>query len=215
MMWTAHKIALFPAPVRVYGVRLMPPTLGQFMTLEHLESPYVNAGIAMPDDLILAVLVCAVPYWVGVRIIRSKRLCRWACRFIAWRARRVKWQAESRTFARWLHECTWQPERIVAEDEKAGWPACAPYAYRVAYSLMDRFTERELMRMPMPKVGLYMLAKAEAAGNQFGTLAEWKRVPNPLGGVGLPEGYAYHYEDYPEIERILHPELYATQEQKQ
>ena len=93
------------------------------------------------------------------------------------------------------------PERFKEQGEKSGNNPCTPYSYRLAYMLLDRFTEREILRMPLPKAHLYVLARAESGGSQFETLDEYQ-------ANGLPEGYAYHPKDFPEIDKTLHPEEY-------
>jgi len=205
MLWTAHKIALFPAPVEIGKHRLMPLTLGQFLVLEHLESPYVSGGVALPHDLATALLVCSLPWRLAAWVIRRRRLFSLVLWLTFRRMWRMDWQAESVRFGRWVHECTWMPERFREEGEKSGFPPCSPYAYRLAYMLMDRFTEREIMAMPMPKAHLYALARAESQGAQFERLDEYR-------ANGLPEGYAYHPKDFPDIDRQLHPEDYIEKE---
>jgi len=206
MLWTAHKIALFPARYRVGGQTLMPLTVGHFLVLEHLESPYVCGGPAMPHDLATALLVCSVPWRVAAWIIRRPRLLKLALWLVFRRMGVIDWKPESVKFGRWISDCTWMPERFKQEGEKNGFPPCSPYAYRLAYMLMDRFSEREIMAMPMPKAHLYALARAESQGAQFERLDEYREN-------GLPEGYAYHPKDYPEIEQALHPEEHLEQEQ--
>jgi len=203
MMWTAHKIALFPAPVRFCGVTVLPVTVGQFRILEHLESPYTCGGLAMPSDLTAAVVICSLPGRVGEWCVRRVWPFKVLQGIASLKARlaRVDWKAESVRFGRWMKECSWMPERFKEENEKAGFTPSCPYSYRVAYMLMDRFTERQILGMPMPKAHLYALARAESQGAQFETLDEYR-------ANGLPEGYAYHPKDYPEIDKTLHPEEY-------
>jgi hypothetical protein len=73
MMWTAHKIGLFPSPVRVCGFTLMPPTVGQYQILEHLESPYLGGGRALASELYTAVLICWAPRWLGLFLVRHPK----------------------------------------------------------------------------------------------------------------------------------------------
>jgi hypothetical protein len=80
MMWTAHKIALFPQPERICGLDLMPPTVGQYQILEHLESPYTCGGLPSLDELAGAAIVCRLPAALSLWCIRR----RWPFALLIW-----------------------------------------------------------------------------------------------------------------------------------
>lgn len=228
MMWTAHKIGLFPAPVKVCGMTLMPPTVGQYQILEHLESPYLGGEPALVTELYTAVLICRAPRWLGLFLVRHPLLLGtclyfmatgWAgllfitrspkwiqplLRAVAVRLQRGRpeWTEEHKTFHRWMQECTWLPEPFRDEGEKRPGASGIPSSYRMQDGLLGKFTLRQILAMPMPEANLRLLAQSANASRRYET-------PEEYAQMGYPEGYAYHEEDFPvlnetraEVERI-------------
>jgi hypothetical protein len=186
-MWTRHKVALFPDRAAVCGVSLLPPTVAQVRLLEHVESPLMTGGTATAGDLALLVILCWLPAGVGRWLLRHGRLLAAAVAWVGWRARRSDWRQEVFVAQSWLDSCMWIPARIVSEKEQGGappYPLASPYTARIIWHLCERFTERRVLAMSIVEASLYMLARAEAEGNQFETLDDFRRI-------GIEESEAY------------------------
>jgi len=199
MIWTAHKIALFPTPVKVCGVTLHPPTVGHFQILEHLENPYTCGGDATLEQLLSAVLVCQRSFSRGVRMIRSPIILALRMKWLALRMYRMKleWKAESTRFRRFIDECSWVPERFKDEHEKMMLPNGIPTSYRIIDCLLScGFRDAEILDMPLPKANLHILAHSANKGSEYESLDDYK-------ASGFPEGYAYHPEDWPTVKTML------------
>ena len=197
-MWTAQKIALFPTPVKVCGVTLLPPSVGALRVLEHLESPFVSGGQITAPDVYGAVAVCAWSYRRAVWSITKRAPFAWAIYRIGKRVRKLRlaWQDEAEKLRRFIHECCWVPERFKEEGEPQKGPNGVPASYRIVDCLLGKFTEREILNMPMPKANLYILAGSANKGSEFEALEQY--IAN-----GLPEAFAYHEEDFPDIREAM------------
>lgn len=186
-MWTRHKVALFPDRAAVCGVSLLPPTVAQVRLLEHVDSPLMVGGTATSGDLALLVLICRLPAGVGRWLLRHGRLLACAVAWVGWRARKSDWRAEAFAAQAWLDSCMWLPARIVSEREQAaapGYPLASPYTARIVWHLCERFDERRVLAMSIVEATVYMLARAEANGNQFETLEDFRQI-------GIEETEAY------------------------
>jgi hypothetical protein len=193
-MWTLHKAALFPSVKRICGVPLNPPTVGHYAILETMESPFLYGGTALSGDLIGCVVLLSMNHARASRLIRHPILFGFLQWVFAWRMRRkgLTFEGESARLSRWISECTWFPERFVEPGTPPSFPSASPHAIRLLWILTEHFTEKEVLAMSIIKAHALALARAESNGNQYETKQEYF-------AQGLPEGYAYHKEDYPEI----------------
>lgn len=204
-MWTLQKIALFPSPVKVCGVRLMPLTVGQLMLLEHFENPYLVGGMTSEAQLVMAVLTCRLPFGLMRWLVGHPVLLGFACGWVRGRMVRggMRWTEEGRAFRRWIHECTWTPDRFRREGEPPPKPTGVPASYRIMAALLGKFRKAEILAMPMPEANLHALAASANSGAEYETPEEYSMMKLPVAPDGLPEGYAYHEEDYPEIQAFM------------
>ena len=67
MEYVEHKAVWFPSPVKVAGLQLMPPTIGQIRLLDAVSSPFLVGGEAVPLDVAIALHILRTPW----------RRCRW------------------------------------------------------------------------------------------------------------------------------------------
>ena len=68
--------AVIPDPVRIFGLRLRPFSLGHLLLLDRLGSPYVRGGNIGLDDLLLAVWICSRGIDANIELLDSAQL--WA-----------------------------------------------------------------------------------------------------------------------------------------
>jgi hypothetical protein len=197
-MWTAHKIAMFPTPVKVCGVSLLPPSVGAFKILEHLENPYTCGGLETVESLFCAVLVCKYGYARSMRMIRNPVILALRMKWLAFRVRRLRldWKKESVKFRRFVDECSWVPTRFVKDGEEHPLPNGVPMSYRIEDLIPSRYTESQIMDMPMPKANLHILAHSANKGSEYESAEDYQQA-------GYPEGYAYHEEDWPAVTEMM------------
>jgi hypothetical protein len=194
-MWTIHKAAFFPSPVRICGVSLMPPTVGHYAILEAIESPFLCGGNAKAGDLLGTVALLSVSHKTAAELVRRPARWGWRQRALAWRMRRKRLtlEDETRRLSRWMAECVWFPERFKdPATEKPSFPSSVPHANKLVWILTEHFPKADVLAMNIIEAHCYALSRAEMVGNQFETLQEYQQV-------WLPEGYAYHPTEYPEI----------------
>jgi hypothetical protein len=196
----------------------MPPTVGQYQILEHLESPYLGGGRALASELYTAVLICWAPRWLGLFLVRHPKCLgtciyfmaagwagllhvvaqpRWLRPISRWLEarvgrRRVEWVDEHQRFFRWMQECTWVPEPFRDENDPKPEAAGIPTSYRMQDGLIGKFTLREVLAMSMPEANLRLLAASANSGRKYETPEEYAKN-------AYPEGFAYHEEDFPTL----------------
>lgn len=182
MEYIEHKAVWFPCAVRIAGLRLRPPTLGQLRLLEAVNSPFIAGGRADSDDCAIALWILATP-WRRAR----RRLERpgWMAARIAWMQwRRVRDAGGcARAIEGFVGRALWVPERY--EREGAGAPAFAP-ASGLAARLALRAARLGLAALahgrrgawdcvwdiPVDAVLAYGTAAAETEGSEYQTRGE-------------------------------------------
>lgn len=83
--------AAIPEPVRVFGLRLRPFSLGHLLLLDRLGSPYIRGGNIGINDLLLAVWICARGFRENTELLDSSEF--WS---------KVKAWKRSVVIGRWL-----------------------------------------------------------------------------------------------------------------
>jgi len=192
MEYVEHKAVWFPSPVRVAGIRLMPPTLGQIRLLEAVSSPFLVGGEAVPLDSAIALHILRTPW----------RLCRWQlthpslfaalAQFLLLR-RAVRSESAAASISAFIVAALWEPEQYIQDGAAA--PAFNPatgYAVRLALraarlplaSLCHTHTPthphtsswRCVWDVPVPAAIAYCIAQAEASGTEYQDRAERDQI---------------------------------------
>lgn len=168
----SHIAAWFPADVKIAGVRLSPPTLGQWRLLEAVGSPFAFGGDATVDDARFALALLSLPWRAGTEILRHPRRLRVRA---AWKGMRAT--AETvRELAEWC-DCAWaSPERYRRDGEVSGdgfEPCCgisvryAMRANRLNLTGLFPFRARTVWDLPIPFVLWGCVCASELDGAEF------------------------------------------------
>jgi hypothetical protein len=197
-MWSIHKAALFPSVVRICGTPLNPPTVGHYAILEMMESPFLYSGKASIGDLCGTVALLKCDHVKAAWLVKNPARWGWRQWLVGRRMRRARLDLaeECQRLARWLGECVWFPERFKEPTDKPPFPSAVPHSVKLLWILTEHYTEREVMSMSIIKAHALSLARAEMNGNQYETEKEYREL-------GIPEEYAYHPEDFPEIKAAI------------
>jgi hypothetical protein len=73
-MQLPYAYALLAIPPKVLGRQLMPLTLGHCWILDTLQSPIIKGGSINLDDILLAVIICSLPWLEALDIIQYDKL---------------------------------------------------------------------------------------------------------------------------------------------
>ena len=184
MEYVEHKAVWFPSPVKVAGLQLMPPTIGQIRLLDAVSSPFLVGGEAVPLDVAIALHILRTPW----------RRCRWQlthpslfaflAQLILLR-RAVRAESSVSEIADFVVAALWEPEQYIKDGAAA--PAFAPatgYAVRLALrtarlplaSLCHAGAWRCVWDVPVPAAIAYCVAQAEATGTEYQDRAERDQI---------------------------------------
>lgn len=163
--------ALFPGAVKIGGVSLMPPTLGQWLMLEAAGSPFAVGGDASPSDARVALAVLSAPWRESRRAAMAGELAVWAAAKAPKASRR-----DVADISEWFGLVWAMPEQY-REDGAAdgpGWEPCVGAAYRYAVRATRlNLTALTLRRvesvwdLTVPEVLVGCVAAAELDGAEF------------------------------------------------
>ena len=177
-MFPCHQAMWLIRPGKVLRRKLQDFTVGHAYLLEALESPFMLGGRVAFYDLVVAVLVCSMPF-VKARKYLMRPLSkirrdaeRWG---FACRVRGFKMDAEIAEFKNYIcayHDMAEPYEKQGGKKSKTA----LPESVRVAWCLMDRMSEDEAWNCPMSRALTYYTAMAEFNGQEFMTEKEWKKV---------------------------------------
>ncbi len=168
-----HKAAWFPPILKIGGVRVAPPTLGQWRILELMESPFVRGGKAAAKDVRSALLVFKTP-WRRCRraIMRHPKLFAWYAFVRFWRVTPI----HCVEISAWLNEVWKHPEQYISDDAKPSqrFSPCSSSTVILALSLtrmrlplITIDTVASVWDLSVPEALLLIVADAERRGAEF------------------------------------------------
>lgn len=214
MEYVEHKAVWFPCAVRIAGLRIRPPTLGQLRLLEAVNSPFIAGGRADADDCAIALWILATPWRRSRRRLERPG---WMAARIAWM--QWRWVRDAGGCARaiegFVGRALWVPERY--ERDGAGAPAFAP-ASGLAARLALRAARLGIAALahgrrgdwicawdvPVDAVLAYGCVAAEMDGQEFQDRAEADSLAEATLAAGQqPEAAGEHRQALDDEEHII------------
>jgi hypothetical protein len=165
-------------PGVVLHKRLQDFSVGHAYLLEALESPFMLGGRVAFYDLVVAVLVCSMPFAKARKYLMRplSRIRRDAERWGFWcRLRGFDIDKATEAFREYIGAYHDMADPYRDKKSKPG-ESCLPEAVRIAWALMERMSEDEAWNCPMARALTYYTAQAEYNGQKFMTETEARKL---------------------------------------
>jgi len=170
-MFPCHQAMWLIRPGVILRKKMQDFTVGHAFLLEALESPFMLGGMVHFNDLVVAALICSMPFskareYLMRPLFKMQRdVQRWAlwCRFC-----RLDADEEMAAFKNYISAYVDSPEPWKKQG-KASKESAIPLSIRMAWVLMERMTEDEAWNCPMSRALGYYTAYAEYNGQEFMT----------------------------------------------
>ena len=168
-MFPCHQSMWLISPGVVLHKKLQDFTVGHAYLLEALESPFIAGGEVGVDDLVVAVLVCSMPFTKARKylmqppllIARRATWWGWWCRL-----RGLDVDASVEAFKDYVSAYTDMPEAWV-DKSKQSKSSAVPFTIRLAWAMMAKMDEAQAWDCPMARALGYYSAEAEYNGTEF------------------------------------------------
>lgn len=168
-MFPCHQAAWLIAPGKVLRKKLQDFSVGHAFLLEAMESPFIVGGNIGFDDLVVAALLCSLPFRKANRFLLlppsliSKKVMRWGwiCRMFGFDL-----SVEAKKMQDYVSAYMEMPE-VWQEKNKPGKKSAMPFTIRLVWCLMTKMTEDEAWNCPMSRALAYYSAEAEHNGTEF------------------------------------------------
>lgn len=155
-------IAAIPEPVSLMGFRLRPFSLGHVILLGRVRSSFVTAGeTSSLNDLALSVLLCALPYALGIEVLQGDGLdlffkqwhdllsgISWATRFRLRKPRRIDYAEIAAKFGEYISDGSKIPNYSFTPGDFAEMACPSVQIVKVTLMRDMGFDEAELMDRP-------------------------------------------------------------------
>lgn len=179
-MFPCHQAMWLIRPGVILRKKMQDFTVGHAFLLEALESPFMLGGMVHFNDLVVAALICSMPFskareYLMRPLFKMQRdVQRWGfwCRI---RGLNISQEMEKmRDYISSYHDMAEPYKKKGSRTHKSA----LPESVRVAWCLMERLTEDEAWNCPMARALSYFTAQAEYNGQEFMTEEEFKKVTN-------------------------------------
>lgn len=144
----------------IYGIKLKPLTLGHAILLDYIHSPCFTGAEVKREDLITAVYFLSKPFADGLKSLSNlDELKKDIAKTVKPNGYLFKYEFEA--FKKYLSFYMKFPRRW---DNGQAKDAKVPWQFSILFMLLERFTEAEIMDMPITKAMCFCACFENAQG---------------------------------------------------
>lgn len=150
MQLSFAKSFLFSCP-EILGLKLKPLSIGHFIILDMLHSPFYCGGSISNDDLITAIFVCSKSFQENLNSISNpallkKEIKEWGIK----QGKKADYKKVIKQVREYFAYYDDTPKRYIDESKQSK-PNNAPWQIAITWKLLDKFEEKDIYDMAITK----------------------------------------------------------------